>query len=237
MALARLASPAAADPYPQLLVDRPLVYAPGMTAVDIGVDAPTYRYGGSSNTRLGDYVYPDLVITHAAGPVQLGARFVDDFFGPVVEARMATYVGPGALYLDVTTRIPNQMSNLDSELSEHVGYGVKSIVVPHGLAVDAGAGLTQWEASSTYGDSTAPLWLGAGVGSTLQVVPEFAIHLGGSALVPLTDTDYVHAYLSAGGTAYYTIDRFDVYGWFRLDDLPHTPIPFVGGGVIARFGG
>jgi len=238
MALVLLvAGAAAADPYPQLMVDRPLVYAPGMTAVDIGIDAPTYRYGGSSNTRLGDYVYPDIVITHAAGPVQLGAKFVDDFFGPIATARMATYVGPGALLLSVSMRIPNSKSNLDSELSEYAGYTVKSVVVPHGLSVDAGGGLTQWEVSSQGAASAAPTWLGIGAGATVQVVPEFAVSLGASLLVPVADTDNVHAYATAGGTAYYTIDRFDVYGWFRLDDLPHTPIPFVGGGVITRFGG
>ena len=91
------AGAAAADPYPQLVVDRPLLYEPEMTAVDIGVDAPSYRFGDSSNTRLGAYVYPDIVITHALDSAQLGVKFVDDYFGPVVEGHFRTYVGPGAL--------------------------------------------------------------------------------------------------------------------------------------------
>lgn len=232
-----VASAAAADPYPQLIVDRPLVYSAGMTAVDLGVDFPSYRFGDSSNTRLGAYVYPDLVIIHAPGAFQLGGEVEEDYGGAVVTGSFRTYAGPGAVSASVSFRIPNSQFGADSELAQSAGYGVKSTVVPHVLSVDAGGSLTQWEIGRQYYPSVDPLWLGAGVGAGLQLVPEFYVHASAQAFVPLLDTDTVHAYLSAGASATYIYDRFDVYSWIRVDELQHAPVPSAGGGVTMRFGG
>lgn len=231
-----VASAAAADPFPQLVVDRPLVYAPGMTAVDIGIDAPTYRFGLSSNTRLGDYVYADLVISHASGPLQLGLRFVDNWAGPLVTASARGYVGPGALAASITFRIPNNESGLDSEYQQYVGYAVKSTVVPHVLSLDAGGGLYADEYRPMYSQQVTPVVGGLSGGGILQVVPELSLGVAGGVFVPLLETDQAHTSLFASATATYVIDRFDVYAWGRIDDVQRSPLPSVGGGVITRFG-
>ena len=236
MAAVLLAAGAAtADPYPQIAVDRPQLYAPGMTAADVGVDAPTYRYGASTLTKLGDYLYPDFVLTHAWQDFELSGRFVQIYDGVGVSAGGGGYVGPGVLWLTGSFLVAGDMSTLDSELYEQVDYSLKSIVVPHVLAVDAGAAVNLYQVNRRDGVSIDPVTIGSSVGATLQLVPEFSLRAWGGMYVPIADTDYSHTSFSAGGTARYVYDRFDVYAWLRVDDL-RSPVPSVGGGVIARFG-
>jgi hypothetical protein len=227
---------AAADPYPQLAVDRPQLYAPGMTAADVGVDARTYRYGYSSSTRLGDYVYPDLVVTHAFEGFELSGRFAGDVVGPFADVGGGGYLGPGVLWVSAGFVIPNNDSGLDGELMQVVDYHVKSVVVPHVLSIDGGAALNLYEVSQTGGQSLDPMNLGVSGGATLQLVPEFSFHVDAAVYVPVADTTYSHTSLFVGGEARYVIDRFDVYAWAHANDVQRAPLPSVGAGVIARFG-
>ncbi|HSN28024.1 MAG TPA: hypothetical protein VLT45_17160 [Kofleriaceae bacterium] len=235
--VALLAGSAAADPYPQLVVDRPLVYSPGMTAADVGIDAPSYRYGYSSNTRLGDYIYPDLGVKHAFGGLQLGADFGETIVGPILEVAAQGYVGPGRLTLELGDLLPKNGTNIDSELRQYVGYVLKATVVPHALSVDGGAGFTLYELQYQYAGSSSPMFAGASAGATLQLVPELSVGAHGGFFVPLADTSQVHTSAWVGGNLTYVVDRFDVYAWARLDELQRAPLPSVGGGVTVRLGG
>lgn len=235
--VALLAGRAAADPYPQLVVDRPLVYAPGMTAADVGIDAPTYRYGYSSNTRLGDYVYPDLGVLHAFGRLQLGADFGETIVGPVIEASAQGYVGPGRLSFEVGDLLPNNMTSLDSELRQSLGYVLKATVVPHTLSIDGGGGATLYEVQYQDGSSRTPMFAGVSGGGNVQLVPELSLGAHGGFSVPLLDTEIAHASAWLGGHLTYVIDRFDIYAWARVDELQRAPLPSVGGGVTVRIGG
>ncbi len=227
---------AAADPYPQIAVDRPLLYAAGMTAADVGIDAPTYRYGASTLTKLGDYLYPDLLLTHAFEDFELSARFVQVYDAVGVSAGGGGYVGPGVLWLNIGGLLPGNASSLEGELYEHVDYHLKGVVVPHVLSVDGGAAVNLYQVSRKDGLSIDPVNLGVSGGATLQLLPEFSIAPWGAVYVPVADTAYQHTSYSIGATARYVYDRFDVYAWVRGDDVQHAPIPSVGGGVIARFG-
>ena len=244
MALALMVSPAAADPdpdpnivpYPQLYVDRPLLYGPGMTVVDVSVDAPTYRVGDSSSTRLGDHIYPDLVLLHAFDGFQLSGDFGDTPGGPFVGAGLRFYAGPGAVSVGASALLPNTESGLDSSLVESLGYGMKTIVVPHVLALACGGSIGLYEVSPSYAPSYTPMFAGVSAGGTVQLLPELAFGASAGASTPLLDRDANHTAFYAAGSMTYVYRMVDVYGFVRVNELQHAPLPTVGGGVVLRFG-
>ena len=242
--MALLASPAAAgsdpdptaEPYPQLYVDRPLLYGAGMTVVDIGVDAPTYRVGEASSTRLGDHIYPDLVVLHSFDGGQLDAEFGDTPGGPFVGAGGRFYVGPGAVSLTASALLPNTASRLDSSLVESLGYGIKQIVVPHVLAVSGGASVAAYEVSPQYEPSYDPMFASVSAGATVQLLPELAFGASAGLSTPLAERDSHHTAAFGGASATYVYKMVDVYAFARASELQHAPLPTVGGGVVLRFG-
>lgn len=245
MALALLAAPAAADsdpdptlvPYPQLYVDRPLLYASGMTAVDVSIDAPTYRVGEASSTRLGDHINPSVAVLHVFDGVQLTADFGDTSGGPYVGAGARFYAGPGAVSLSASSLIPNNASGLDSSLVESLGYSLKQIVVPHVLAVACSASVAAYEVSPHYEPSYDPVFASASAGGTVQLLPELAFGASAGVSTPLAETESNHTAFSAGTSATYVYKMLDVYAFARVNELQHAPLPVVGGGIVLRFGG
>lgn len=233
------AAPAAADPdaYPQIAADRPLLYAPGMTVADLALDAPTYRYGYSSHTAVGDYVYPGLSVAHAFDDFELSASFSQAIVGPYVNAGGGAYLGPGVLWLNASALIPNNDSGLDRELWQNVDYHAKAVVVPHALSLNAGAALNMYEVTRSDGLSIDPVNLGVSAGAVLQLVPELSVAPFVAVYIPVADTQYSHTSCAAGVTLRYVINKVDVYAWARGDDLQRAPLPGIGGGVLLHFGG
>lgn len=245
MALALLSSPAAAgsadpdptlEPYPQLYVDRPLLYASGMTAVDVGVDAPTYRVGEASSTRLGDHFYPDLVALHAFDGFQISGEFGDTPGGPYLAGGFRFYAGPGAVSLSASMLLPNNEAGLDSSLVESVGYGLKQIVVPHVLAVSGGASVAAYEVSPQDAPSYDPMFASVSGGATVQLLPELAFGASAGVSTPLAERDTNHTSAFAGASTTYVYKMLDIYAFVRASELQHAPLPTVGGGVVLRFG-
>lgn len=238
------AGPARADdPYPQIVVDRPLVLAPDMTEADAGVDFPTYLVGLSSHTRLGDYHDVGVSIHHAFGPVQIGIGFTDSPIGPLIEAGPRWYVGPGAIDIDLGIRIPNDATDIDHEYQQALRYTSKGIVVPHVLAVWGSAGLAADEYTYPYygvpdvpmGDTRFAAVAGGGV--EVQLVDELELSASFSAFVPVSDSMNTKASAAVGASVTYVFDRFDIYGGVSLGDLPSAELPYASMGVAARFGG
>ncbi|MBV8762960.1 MAG: hypothetical protein JO257_37085 [Deltaproteobacteria bacterium] len=245
MALAVLASsPAAADPdpdpnldpYPSTYVDRPLLYASGMTGVELSVDAPTYRIGESSSTRLGDHVFPGGSVLHAFDGFQLGAGFGDTPGGPYVSGGGRFYAGPGAVSIDASMLLPNNTTNLDSSLVESLGYSLKAVPVPHVLAVGCSASVAAYEVSPMYAPSSFPVFAAGAAGGTLQLLPELAFGATIGASTPLAERDSNHSAVFASASMTYVYKMVDVFGFVRANELQHAPLPVVGGGVVLRFG-
>jgi hypothetical protein len=236
-----LAGAARADTYPQIVVDRPLVLLPGMTTVDLGLDFPTYRYGTSSNTALGRYKDLDVVVDHAFGPVELGARFVDSFAGPFLSLGGSTLAGPGVVTFSAGLRAPIASSGLDHDYGESVGYAVVARVVPHLLRFDASVHLEAEQYSGVDADgapySHHPMAVEGSAGGTVQLVDELSFGVGVGVVIPVVDSGGASASPDVGGSLMYVVDQFDFYGHISASDLFHTPRPYAGVGIVARFGG
>lgn len=237
------AGPARADdPYPQMVVDRPLVLPSGMTELDAGVAFPTYLVGLSSHTKLGDYHDVGVSIDHATGPVQIGIGLVDSPVGPLIQAGPRWYLGPGVIDIDLGIRVPSDDSGIDHEYTQALSYTSKATLVPHVLAVYGSAELEADEYTTPYygvpdvptgGNSFAAVASG---GVEVQLVPEFEVSAIFAAGVPFGDT-MNKASAAAGISVTYVFDRFDFYGSVSLGDLPTAELPYASMGVAARFGG
>ena len=235
-----LGGSARAETYPQIVVDRPLVLLPGMTTVDLGIDFPTYRYGTSSNTALGRYKDLDVVLDHAFGPVEVGARFLDSFAGPFLSLAGIMLAGPGVVTFDAGLRAPTASSGIDHDYGQSVGYAVVARVVPHLLRFDAGVHLEAEQYSGVNADGAYahhPMGMEVTAGGTVQLVDELAFAVGVGVGIPILDTNGASASPDVGGSLNYTIDQFDFYGHISASDLFHTPRPYAGVGIVARFGG
>jgi hypothetical protein len=236
-----VAATAHADGYPKIIVDRPLVLLPDMSAFDIGLDFPTYRFGDSSNTRLGQYSYLDIVVAHAFGPVQTGVRLVDSYSGPFAEADVSAMLGPGEIFASAGLRAPRASSGIDHDYAENIGYGVKALAVPHVLAFHASGSVDAEQYASTDmvhpPVSGHPVAVDAGLDGTLQLVDELALAIGASVSLPLVDTANIHTSPAVGASLTYAVSRFDLYGQISASDLLHTPRPYASAGIVMRFGG
>lgn len=236
-----LVGPARADSFPQMIVDRPLVLWAGMTSADVGIDFPTYQTGLSSHTALGDYHDLDFSLHHAFGGVQLGVQFVDSFQGPIVSAGVRAMLGPGALDLDTSFRLPTDASGIDHEDGAAARYVYKAIVAPGTFAVYMHGGVSAAEYSFVdqypYPMSGHRIAVSAEGGIELQLAPEVTATLGANAVVPIDDTMNGRASPAAGGQLTYVFDRFDVYANLWVYDLFKVRLPYAGVGVVTRFGG
>jgi hypothetical protein len=232
-----LVGSARADSYPQMVVDRPLMLLPDMTEADVGVVFPTYAVGLSTHTKLGQYYNVDVGVSHAFGPVELGVQFVDDISGPLISAGPRFMLGPGAVDLDLTVRMPTSDSGIDHQDVQDIRYTYKWIPVPSGLAFYANAGFSLEEYANAYSMTDWHMFADAGGGAELQVAPELAMSAGARVTSQLDAPINDRMSYAAGGQVTYVYDRFDVYANLWFYDLAHTRTPYAGIGVVARFGG
>jgi hypothetical protein len=254
VALGGIRAAAAAPTYPESDVDRPLLLYGGMTSLDLGLDLPTYveatvdasGNATTSKTTLGDYLDGDFVVSHSFGSVEIGARILGNPSGPYAQARLLTYLGPvpGALSIDAEIKDPLRSSVIDHEYSEDIGYSYKAVVVPHQLALIAGANVNITELAFKPLAMSRPagtdVFGGVGLTAEAQITPLFAIAAGAGVYFPIHQPPELgtsSTELETSMSLIYVLHHWDFYGQLGLGDITSSRMPFANIGAVHRWGG
>ena len=220
-----------ADPYPDQVVDRPVVLDPGISETGASESLSSTATSTLRTDQFASY------IAHAFGPVELDAS-IGKYFS--VEAAVATGAIPAAIYIEATTGATQSNGHLYE--AQTAGVEHKLVLAPHLAALTFD--LEGTIAENRNPDETGDLhWshvviVGASVGGEVQLAPFLAVSATVSASTPAYQQGgSLSSTLSGVIGAIATItNRWDFYASFGMSDVTASRLLFVSSGFAFRWG-
>jgi hypothetical protein len=216
-----------ADPYPDAIVDRPLLLNPGMTEVD--------AIEGFGSTTDGTFRTHQFAIEadHRFGPVQ-----IDAFLGynAAIELEFDTYAIPAVVYVQAITGAWHTDNTLHE--SQTIGVDHKFFLAPQVFSLQFGAGVGLNEDRDFAGAWRRLLTAGIGATGEIQLAPYLAFLANASLAVPVERTGPDSSSLAIGAALEVTIaSDWDVFVQAGFDDVTtSTKFPYANVGITRRFG-
>jgi hypothetical protein len=239
--------PPDADAYPTARVDRPLVMFPGMTAIDFGIDLPTYNetttdamgVTHTSRSTLGEHANGDLVVSHSFGGIEGRARVLFpasfDYFALSAEAQ--PFSESSSLSLEVGFR---RDSARPYSVTERASFTQRLVRVPGRFALHGVGGITASEYSAK--DATGMEISGRDLSATaqaavlVQALPGLALQLNPLVTVPIASSGTrPSTTMGIVAQVMLTVQRWDFYAQFILSDVVDERRQYAAAGAVVRF--
>jgi hypothetical protein len=218
---------AVAEPYPDAVVDRPVLLNPGMTEVDA-----EEGFGSTTDGAFRTHQF-SVEADHQFGPVQLDA-FVG--YNAALELEFDTYAIPAAVYIEALSGAPQSDNTLHE--SQSIGVEHKAFVAPHVFSLRFGAGIELNEDRNFAGAWRRLLVAAIGATGEVQLAPALTLLVGGSLAVPVERTGPDTSSFTIGAGLIVTIaSDWDVFAHAGFNDVTtSTKFPYADVGITRRFG-
>jgi len=223
---------AEAEPYPEMLVDRPLTLFAGMTSL-----GAAYEFK-STTTKVFTNQTPDVGVTHSFGDFELSVNV-----GTYATLSADIPLGANAaVVLGAESGVPQADNSL--HVDQYADLEYKAPLVPSACAVFFAVGASYNE-NRLVDPSAMLVWTHVFVGSAdgefeLQVLPTVALDVGLAFTLPFGASDglVTRSYVSATGTLMTTVAHsWDLYASGAVIDLGTNRLPFLSFGFAKRWGG
>jgi hypothetical protein len=222
-----VARAAFADPYPDAVVDRPVLLNPGMTEVDA-----TEGFGSTTDGTFRTHQL-SLEADHKFGPIQ-----IDAFLGydAAIELEFDTYAIPAVVYIQALTG----PWHTDNTLHEAQAIGVKHklFLAPQVFSLVFDAGVALNEDRDFVGAWQRQLVAGIGATAEVQLAPSLTFFASASLGVPVDRTGPDASSFSIAAALEVTIaSDWDVFVQAGFDNITtSTKFPYADVGITRRFG-
>jgi hypothetical protein len=220
---------ASAEPYPDQVVDRPLVLPSGVT--EVGASEAVQ----SSTTSTFDGHQFDLFASHGFGPVEVDAVLA---FDASLTFNVALPGIPAEVYVGAETGAPQNNGHLFE--SQSIGAAYKLVVAPELFAAtfSAGASVAESRDRDLIGVLrwSNAVFVGPSASGTVQLAPFLALRAAVSFDVPVETHDTTaRSELGIDAELIATIsNRWDFFATAGLSDLTDTHLPYLVGGLVYR---